>query len=333
MIELQKNHLVFTFPEIHPKARLEISFQRTLRIPDTNKAYPLPPGLGSFPLEHVDDCADLVPEKWIEHGGVMLPMFQSEALWINFDSDFLMEHNTSYPFAVKVAAGKINALTGETWADGLSGDNQNYLVVPTQPWLDGYCVEKNVIRQFVAMPLGEGYTAEGQITGLEEVGGLQVQVYPMRPEAFEKYWPRRQQVSEPEEYDLEAPSYSMGLSPGGRMRQEIYADEFDFSDWDQSTSSRCFIHLLNSRAWRAVTGKNPPTIPPSARDYTEAGLPWYEYYTEDSTSLPASGVLGKLKSVFTLGKEKGQNPLPENQSTGPKKILEIKKSPNQVREW
>jgi hypothetical protein len=31
------------------------------------------------------------------------------------------------------------------------------VVLPEQPWLDGYCVEKGYIRQFVAMPLGEGY--------------------------------------------------------------------------------------------------------------------------------------------------------------------------------
>jgi hypothetical protein len=30
-------------------------FQRTLRIPDDGKLYPLPPGLGSFPLRHLQD--------------------------------------------------------------------------------------------------------------------------------------------------------------------------------------------------------------------------------------------------------------------------------------
>ena len=34
MIELKNNQLVFTFPEVHPQARLAIEFQRTLRIPD-----------------------------------------------------------------------------------------------------------------------------------------------------------------------------------------------------------------------------------------------------------------------------------------------------------
>ena len=67
--------------------------------------------------------------------------------------------------AVKVAAGKVNAVTGEPWSDGLTERPQDYLVVPDQPWLDGFCVEKGLVRQFVATPLGEGYTAEEQLTG------------------------------------------------------------------------------------------------------------------------------------------------------------------------
>ena len=90
---------------------LEIEFQRTLRIPDDGKIYPLPAGFGPFPLRHVDDYKDTVPAPWMERGGVLMPMYQSEALWINF--------STRYPFAVKVAAGKINALTGELWQTDL----------------------------------------------------------------------------------------------------------------------------------------------------------------------------------------------------------------------
>ena len=37
-----------------------INFQRTLRIPDDDKTYPLPPGLGKFPIEKVQDYFDQV---------------------------------------------------------------------------------------------------------------------------------------------------------------------------------------------------------------------------------------------------------------------------------
>ena len=59
MIELKHDSLVFSFSEVHPDAQLTINFQRTLRIPDDGKDYPLPPGLGQFPMKHVDDY----PEK------------------------------------------------------------------------------------------------------------------------------------------------------------------------------------------------------------------------------------------------------------------------------
>ena len=168
MIELKHDSLIFSFSEVHPKAQLSINFQRTLRIPDDGKDYPLPPGLGQFPIKHVDDYSEKVPSLWIQHGGVMLPMYQSEALWLNFNSEYLHEHGTPYPFAIKVATGKINAVTGNNWSDGLKRSPQDYMVSPEQPWLDGYCVEKGFIRQFVAMPLGAGYSAEEQITGEAE---------------------------------------------------------------------------------------------------------------------------------------------------------------------
>jgi hypothetical protein len=134
MIELRNEALVFSFPEVHPDAQLRIDFHRTLRIPDDGKDYPLPPGLGRFPMKHVDDYCEKIPEVWLERGGVMLPMYQSEALWLNFDSSQIPYHWTEYPFAIKVAAGKINAVTGDSWSDGLLRNPQDYMVSPEQPY-------------------------------------------------------------------------------------------------------------------------------------------------------------------------------------------------------
>ena len=44
------------FPKVHRNAELEITFQRTLRIPDDGKDYPLPAGLGRLPLRYIEDC-------------------------------------------------------------------------------------------------------------------------------------------------------------------------------------------------------------------------------------------------------------------------------------
>ena len=158
MITLEHDALTVRVPDVHDQARCAIEFQRTLRIPDDGNDYLLPPGLGPFPLRHLDDYAPRVPDAWRVRGGVITPIHQAEALWISFETGSFQDD--SYPFAVKVGTGKVCAITGDPWVDHLNSDPQDYVVVPEQPWLDGYCVEKGIIRQFVAMPLGKGYTAE-----------------------------------------------------------------------------------------------------------------------------------------------------------------------------
>ena len=155
MIELRHDTLSFSFPEVHEEARCSISFSRTLRIPDDDREYPLPPGMGEFPLHHVDDYGGRLPKLWSDHGGVFMPMYQAEALWISFAGE--------YPMAVKVAAGKVDAVTGQPFGNGLNRRPQDYVVIPDQPWLDGFCVRKGLIRQFVAMPLGQGLYGRGAV--------------------------------------------------------------------------------------------------------------------------------------------------------------------------
>eukprot|EP00727_Mastigamoeba_balamuthi_P009870 m51a1_g5505 hypothetical protein (551) ;mRNA; f:373208-375055 len=155
---------------------LGISFQRTLRIPDDGKEYPLPPGLGSFPLVSVADCPG-APESWrspeqeLEAASFVMPMYQREAMWMSFAG--------SQECAVKICVGGINAVSGEPRNPGvLSKNPQDYVVCPKQPWLDGIHAGPGVIKQFIAMPLGKGYTIEGQVTGSEDVGGMQIDVIP-----------------------------------------------------------------------------------------------------------------------------------------------------------
>ncbi|MFM2437857.1 MAG: hypothetical protein RLZ55_671 [Actinomycetota bacterium] len=333
MIELRQDALVFRSPEVHRNARFSIDFQRTLRIPDDGRTYPLPAGLGRFALRHVDDVGSRVPTAWNARGGVMLPMYQAEAMWLNFSGN--------YPWAVKIAAGLINAVTGDEWNTSLhcgqslshtagrrrrSGSRgradaagQDYVTVPEQPWLDGFNVGSGTIRQFVAMPLGSGHTAEEQLTGKAEHGGLQVLAYPMKAQAYEKWCERRRRTEETS-YCLMDESAAgeasmcmeaapdMGLGLGGLMRQEILADPFGSDAWDLAHPSRCFVHLTNSEQWARITGEAPPTPPPSAADYAQAGIPWFDYYATGE-AVPGSATLADLKSVSTVSAEQGSAPI------------------------
>lgn len=330
MVECRNSELVFRFPDVSPHATFRINLQRTLRIPDDGRTYPLPPGLGTFPLRHVEDHAATVPPAWLRHGGVMMPMYQSEALWLHFITASVPERGgVAWPFAVRVSAGKIDAVTGRPWASGLAAEPQNYMVAPDQPWLDGFCVEKGMIRQFVAMPLGSGYSAEEQLTGRAEWGGLQIAVHPMKRAEFERRFPRvraRRAMTAESEDCLCAPSVAcavadMALAPGGRMKQDIAEDRFGLDVWEPA-SARCFVHLCNSLVWQAVTGQNPLHPPPTAAAYAEAGLPWFEHYT-DRPAVPGSPILAQLRSVIELARAKGDVALPENESATPGPIVKL----------
>ena len=315
-MELRNDQIIFRFPEVYGYAELAIEFQRTLRIPDDNRHYYLPPGLGKFPLSRVDDYPDNLPETWSKHGGVFTPMYQAEAMWICFHGD--------YPMAVKIAAGKVNTVTGEAWEEELSGEPQDYLVVPGQPWLDGFCVEKGLIRQFVAMPLGEGYTAEEQLTGEAEHGGLQIAVYPMKRSIYDEL-PLDKNLSRAEYYVLrEEPQ--MGLAPGGLMRQEIFEDEHGIDAWDTSAGSRCFVHIVNSVELLKVTGCEPLGKPPTAQDYTNAKLPWYDYYGGDLKAVQGAKKLAELDSVAAVKLKKGEGFLPDNDPVTPAVVKRLSRS-------
>lgn len=268
------------------------------------------------------------------------------ALWIKFQGVKSALRTSAYPFAVKVAAGKRDALTGAAWWPKLRGNHmglgQDYCVVPTQPWLDGFVVDQGKIRQFIAQPLGKGLTVEAQLDGKEEFGGLQIQVYPMKGAEFDRRFPVRsvgysgrrsykagletESTLDLMEIDLccesatlctksaSSPTRSlcgysaevvdMGLGAGGTMHQEVFTDPFKLEDWDQDATSRTFIHLVNSQGWQQITGDNPPTQPPNRNLYSRYRYPWYDFYQEGPTQ-GASSIQSGIKSVSQLAAEKG----------------------------
>jgi len=323
MITLEGQQLLIRFPEVHKLAVARISFQRTLRIPDDGKDYPLPPGMGNFPLHHVEDYAEKVPGKWARHGGVFMPMYQSEALWLSFDSAY---HD--YPIALQIAAGKINAVNGEAWQEDMQFEPQGYVVSNQQPWLDGFCIEKGRIRQFVAAPLGEGVTVEEQITGDAEFGGIQIKAWPLKAGVYEKRLLDRPSFLRESGSDMmaclsaEDSSMDMGLGMGGSIKQEIYDDYFKPQDWDTSNDSRCYIHLLNSSSYAQVTGHLPPHRPYEASDYAAAGLPWFDYYS-DQEALGGSEHFKGLKTWKDFQKKEAE----ESVLLGPEKIISLGDKP------
>ena len=293
-----------------------VRFVRTLRLPETG-THPLPPGLGEFPVRRVADYPDTVPEAWRARGGVLLPVYLREAMWLSFAG-------TAEPAALQVGVGKVCAVSGEPWSDRLSRKPQNYVVLPRQPWLDGINSGKGTVRQFVAVPLGLGATVEGQVTGEEVWGGVQLQSFPLSEEELAKWREEERRRAEqaatarnrgyggtvpmapmamaapPAPSGAAGPQRSgaaMGLGVGGSMRQEVYRDDRPLTAWAERPAGRVFVHLVTPPEWRRITGEAPPPSPVDRAAYTRAGLPWFDYYDEDAADLAPTDPLTAVQPV------------------------------------
>ncbi|MGW0821343.1 hypothetical protein [Streptomyces sp. NPDC002845] len=298
---------------------VRIRFMRTLRLPETG-THQLPPGLGDFPIRRVEDHPDTVPERMRARGGVMLPVYLREAMWLHFGG-------TTEPAALQVGVGKVCAVSGKPWSDRLTRKPQNYVVLPRQPWLDGINSGKGTVRQFVAVPLGMGATVEGQVTGEEVFGGVQLQSFPPTEEKLAEWREERRRVAErsvtmaggygaaPQApgaaFPMAAPSAApgaapparrraaaaMGLGVGGSMHQEIYRDDWPRGSWAEEPAGRVFVHLVTPPEWRRITGEAPPPSPVDRAAYTRAGLPWFDYYDQDAQDLDPTDTLGAVQPV------------------------------------
>ncbi|KAI0486988.1 hypothetical protein F4859DRAFT_527147 [Xylaria cf. heliscus] len=167
---------------------LMIRFMRTIRVPDNAGEVELPLDPGPFSLFSVRRFASKLPREMAAKAGVFFPMYQREAMWIDFRAD--------RKFMVKVYVGGVNAVSGEhrietpetkTRRMGLLSkwkNIQDYIVIPSQPWLGGYATSPDVIKQFVAMPLKTGYSVEAQLTRQEVASRLQLEITPYLPEVY-----------------------------------------------------------------------------------------------------------------------------------------------------
>lgn len=100
---------------------------------------------------------------------------------------------SSSPYALRIHVGGVNAISGKPVVEDAKSpirlrnklsqgkSKQDYVVLPQQPWLDGIATAPGKVRQFVAMPVGGGYTVEAQLTGAELTTGIQFEIVPAAP--------------------------------------------------------------------------------------------------------------------------------------------------------
>ena len=157
-------------------------------------------------------------------------------------------------------------------------------MIPEQPWLDGF----NVSEDFIDSLSPCRWVKASQPSRLPVRLNMADSDHrlPMKHDVYVEHFERT--VEADMDY-LDMPMFSRtvceslpgyGTAPGGLMRQEIYEDEYGIDAWDQDNGFRCFIHLANSAQYLAIMGHQPPHTPPTAKDYTSAGLPWFDYYSD-----------------------------------------------------
>ncbi len=340
-MRIETNELLQKFQqEYMDVAGLKINFQRTCRVPE-GQVNSLPAGLGSFPVFRVKDFKSGAPKDWKEEG-YFLPMYRQEAMWMNFRRGY-----TENPKALIIGAGNINAVSGKPFDPSLQKGGrgkkkkssleiklekeQNYLVVPPQPWIDGWKAEDGKVYQFVAAEMGSGETVEGQITGKEVAGGIQMIVYDpkdgqklvhaTRPHEFlvggsfeSMYYGDSGEKSFGEALyccDMAAAPQkkymmsrgcvksvrSMGLGRGGEIEQKIYPDPHGIEVWKEKPTAVEMIYLVSSEDFKQVTGHEAPPTPVTYQKYQQNGLPWFELHDNKYKDTKGSDLFAKLKPV------------------------------------
>ena len=320
-----------------PRVSAAVSFQRTLRMPENGRDYPLPLGLGRFSIYPVDDFPG-VPQPWQERGGVMLPMHPAEALWLSFYAD--------YPMALRVGAGGNCAVSGQPWPPGLESDPQNYVVLGSQPWLDGFHAGAEVVRQFVARPMGRGVAGVHALSGEERWGGLQLQAFPLRPDEFWRHslklslfsrWdelmvPIRHRVMP--DASTNANEAEWTSQTGGRIRLKILADPYGLAAWDTTRTSRCFAHLCLAEDWQRLTGIRPPQKSPTPADYREAGVPWGDFENFRPAGESNSPLGAGTRAHVVIGAASSRGPFAVPAQAAPRSIVRLNPDLRQtVREF
>ncbi len=246
---------------------LNVKFQRARPIPNDGKSHPLPTDLGQLPLRSVDDFAESAPTSWLENGGVVMPLAESEAPWIWFSSP--------YRFAIKIGFGDADVLSSAPWGPALDKWPRNYLVIP-EPSLEEDC---EVIWQFINMPLREASAPCPQKSEDVHSEAIELQITPARAESYyqeessflvktiEQVFVRlifgpmiSKQLDEiKRRHERRNQPWNMRDNPFQETTwltfdeatwPDIPQDIYDLADWDQTRAIRCCVHVCDPTAWQ-----------------------------------------------------------------------------------
>jgi hypothetical protein len=231
-----------------------------------------------------------------------------------------------------IGAGGINALTGEKLGTVLAQDN--YLVAPPQPWLDGWKDKDGTVYQFVATPYqkGKGISVAEQLIGEEsKTGAIGIAVYNVKADAKLKSHHMPGQVwgdsgfgeltntsytscsqtmdwnascASPKKRALASnavrssrPVMEMGIGKGGRIIQKIYPDPHGLEVWQEKPTSVFAVYLVDAKTAEEITGEKV-TKPTAQEEYNGN---WFGLQDQELGDVAGSGKFSGLKSAAFPG--------------------------------
>lgn len=240
---------------------LRVQFTRTFRVTD---GLPLTAHhFGSPSVYNVDPSRQALPADVLARGGVLIPTYPWEALYIHLDSDA--------PVALQISYQGRCALTGNSLSRRLRHRHRNYVVVPFHRHITGAAAANHSTLQFSVGCVTNDlqFRASHEVT--HRITGLQLQVWNLNDTA-------RQRWSNGSGSTHHATSVDTPLAP---PRPQSISSR----DWSTAPLARVWIHLVDPVLWPAITGSLPPASPISSSDYFTHGLPWLPAFDEPISDL------------------------------------------------
>lgn len=248
--------LTFAFPDLGSDARLHVTFRRTPRTAD----------LDDLPRLTSDTTLPLAQGSPTGDADAVLPMWQSEAMWIDFSSPHL------HPFLVMIGVDGVNAITGTPFTGEPDFDADDYIEVPTQQALATHRRPYGDLRQFVppSVHVGPDAASPGHL--------LQFTVTPMRAEAWAR---RRHHAADRPDCVLCDISRAERMRAVPRATPSRVLGPLESPDtWQPSLSRSGAVLVVNSATWRELTGGSPRHHPLTSTDYDARRLRWHPTYSE-----------------------------------------------------
>jgi len=97
----------------------------------------------------------------------------------------------------------------------------------------------------------------------------------------------------------------MGIAAGGKLIQDLVADFRPRHTWNTSRTRLTNIHIFSPASFEAVTHIVPHDVPITAKDYVDAGLPFFVVEEDTENRIDGSETLDAVKSVSEMDKQIG----------------------------